>query len=185
MRWSGKNACSYETLTNIPFEYKDTLKLVDESLINVRQNYWNLIKSDLHLSKAIPNINHYNWISLNNRAYDVLLARFRNGCADLNEFLYKIKKRDNPYCNNCIGVSESIEHFVLHCKTYENARLDLYNKLTCLKIKSNEVNLQILLTGGQFADKKRTKILKIFVDFVKQSKRFDCWIFSLSFVFCC
>ena len=109
---------------------------------------------------------------MNNRAYDVLLARFRNGCADLNEFLFKIKKRNNPFCNNCVGVSETIEHFVLHCKSYEYPRMDLYNKLTHLKINSNQVNLQILLTGGPFDDKKRIKILRNFVEYVKQTKRF-------------
>ena len=134
---------------------------------------WDQVKSNLHLFKAGPNIKQYQWVSLNNRAYDVLIARYRNGCADLNEFLYNIKKRDDPFCNHCVGVNESVEHFVLHCGSYDHSRRSHYNKLNCLKINYNEVNLQLLLTGGLYADGKRLKILRFFVEFVKQTNRFD------------
>ena len=168
-----KNACSYESLTTIPYEYKDSLNLVNESLSKVRQHYWDQVKTNLHLFKAVPNIKQYQWISLNNRANDVLLARLRNGCADLNEFLYNIKKRDDPFCNHCVGVNETVEHFVLHCKNYEHQRLNLYNRLNSLNINPIEVNLQLLLTGGLYVEGKRLKILRFFVHFVQQSKRFD------------
>ena len=115
----------------------------------------------------------YEWISLNNRSYDVLLARLRSGCVDLNNYLYNIKKRDNPFCNHCVGETETVEHFVLHCQYYNSARSSLINKLSCLDINPVNLDLQILLTGGLFSDKIRIKILQIFIEFIKESKRLD------------
>ena len=110
---------------------------------------------------------------MNNRTYDVLLARLRNGCADLNEFLYNSKKRDNPYCTHCPGTNETVEHYVLHCPHYVDVRLTLYNKLNSINIISNEEILQILLTGGHFLDKIRLKVLRLFIELIYDSKRFE------------
>ena len=44
-----KKACTYETLTIVPYEYKDTLNLVNESLFKVRKQYWDQVKFNQHL----------------------------------------------------------------------------------------------------------------------------------------
>ena len=100
-----KNACSYETLTQVQLEYKDASKLISECLYSSRHNYWDQIKHSLHFYKAVQNIKQYEWVSLNNRTFDVLLARFRSGCVDLNDFLFNIKKRDSPYCDYCTVIA--------------------------------------------------------------------------------
>ena len=93
--------------------------------------------------------------------------------ADLNEFLFNIKKKDSPYCDHCTNERETVEHFALLCQNYTNARVALVNKLISLNVGPTDVNLQTLLTGGQFSQKKRLRILTLFMEFVKESKRFD------------
>ena len=66
-------------------------------------------QTDLHFFKAIPNINLWEWVYLNNRRYDVLLARLRSGCVDLNNYMFTIKKRENPFSDYCPNDRETVE----------------------------------------------------------------------------
>ena len=168
-----KNACSYETFTQVQLEYHDASKLISERLYSTRINHWDQIKHGLHFYNAVPNIKQYEWVSLNNRKLDVLLARFRCGCVDLNEFLFNIKQRDSPYCDHCTNERETVEHYVLQCQNHRNVRVALINKLRTLNVGPNDINLQILLTGGSFSLNKRLTILNLFIEFVKDSKRFE------------
>ena len=168
-----KAACSYETITFVPFEYKDILSLINSNIFAARYNHWNQIKQNLHFSKVVHNINQWEWISLNNRRYDVLLARLRSGCVDLNDYLFTIKKRDNPYCDHCPNVRETVEHFALHCQNFNNIREILFTNLGTLNVSPDTIGLRTLLDGGDGPYKLRLKILNLFVDFIKESKRFD------------
>ena len=168
-----KSACSYENVTNISIAYNDLVKLVSDRIIKARFDIWNLTKNSLHFYKSVPDLKKFEWVSLNNRSYDVLLARFRSGCVDLNYFLFNIKKRDNPFCDHCVGEKETVEHFVLQCPYYNGARSTLISKLNCLNINPVNVNLQTLLTGGSFSNKIRIKILQSFIDYIKESGRLD------------
>ena len=49
----------------------------------------------------------------------------------------------------------------------------LIEELGKLDIKQNKINLELLLTGGDGTNKIRLKILRIFVNYVKLTKRFD------------
>ena len=168
-----KTACSYGTITYLPFAYNDLVKLVSERINRARVDHWDLTKNSLHFYKAVPDLKRYEWISLNNRSYDVLLARFRSGCVDLNYFLFNIKKRDNPFCDHCLGEKETVEHFVLQCQYYNAARSNLINNLNSLDINPINFDLQTLLTGGLFSNKIRIKILLFFIEFIKESERLD------------
>ena len=167
-----KTACKYTSLTPIPFEYKDIVRLLNLKLTKSRITHWNQIKDTLAFSKVIQDVSQWQWISVEKRFYDVLLARFRSGCIQLNGYLHKIKMIDSPYCSNCGNTEESIEHFIFICPRYSNERKEMYNQLLQLNIRNNSVNLQLLLTGGSFSDKKRVRILKLFVKFIMESKRF-------------
>ena len=62
-----KSACSYETITNIPIVYNDSVKLVSEQINKVRLDNWDQVKNSLHFYKSVPDLKKYEWISLNNR----------------------------------------------------------------------------------------------------------------------
>ena len=168
-----KTACSYETITHVPLEYIDVLKLVNGNLYAARLNYWNQIKYDLHFFKAVPNINQWEWVSMNNRRYDVLLARLRSGCIDLNNYLFTIKKRDNPFCDYCTNDRETVEHYALHCQKYNDIRITFFNEIKALNVTQNTIDLQTLLSGGNGTHNLRIRILNLFILFIKDSKRFQ------------
>ena len=122
--------------------FAGVLKLVNGNLYTARLNYnWNQIKHDLHFFKAVPNINQWEWVSMNNRRYDVLLARLRSGCVDLNNYLFTIKKRDNPFCDYCANDRETVEHYALHCQKYNDIRLNLFNEIKTLNVNQNTIDL--------------------------------------------
>ena len=132
---------------------------------------WDNVKNNLHFSKSVPDISTWKWLSLNKRSYDVVLARLRSGCTDLNDHLHKINMKDSPNCDFCINERETVEHFILNCQKYGNIRNALFNDLANLDIDQNRINLQLLLTG-EGSDKFRIHILKLFVNLVKLTNRF-------------
>ena len=89
---SKEGACSYESITFIPFEYKDILRLINSNIYAARYSHRNQIKQNLHFFKVVQNINQWEWIFLNNRRYFVLLARLRIGCVDLNDYFLPLRK---------------------------------------------------------------------------------------------
>ena len=123
--------------------------------------------------QLVINSESWEWLSLNKRSYDVLLARLRSGCTDLNDHLYKTKLEPSPLCKFCKTETESVEHYIFHCTKYDNHRKVLFDELAKLNIDQTKTNLQLLLTGGVGLKKDRLNILRIFMNYVKLTERFD------------
>ena len=73
---------------------------------------------------------------------------------------------------------ESVTHFFLHCQNFVNQRLDLMNELAFLE--TNLLNLDenamtnVLLFGSkEFDCELNTKILKLSLNFISSTKRFE------------
>ena len=62
---------------------------------------------------------------------------------NLDDYLFIIKKRDDPYCDYCPDVRETVEHFALHCQKFNNMRLILFNELSILNISQDTIGLKI------------------------------------------
>ena len=138
---------------------------------NLWPNFTN-IKNSLHFSKSFPDISTWKWVSLNKRSYDVILARLRSGCIQLNEHLNKINMSDSPLCNYCNNMRETVEHFIFECQKYSNLRRKLYNELALLGVNQDEINLQLLLSG-EGTNKHKKRILNKLLNYVKSTNRFD------------
>ena len=102
-----------------------------------------------------------------------MLARLRSGCIDLNNYLFTIKKRDNPFCDYCTNDRETVEHYALHCQKYNDIRTTLFSEIKALNVTQNTIDLQTLLSGGNGPYKLRIRILNLFILFIKDSKRFQ------------
>src|SRR5271169_1644278 len=64
------------------------------------------------------------------RAAEAQLAQLRTGHCGLNHYLYRFKKRDDAGCEQCYGCDkETVEHFLLECPAYWEARLELKQKM--------------------------------------------------------
>ena len=168
-----KEACSYNNTIFLPLIYRDMLNLLNHKIFNNRIELWLNIKAKLKFSMSVPDIKPWEWISLNKRSYDVLLARLRSGCTDLNDHLYKIKLEPSPFCKFCKTETESIEHYIFHCTKYDNHRKVLFDELAKLNIDQTKINLQLLLTGGEGLKKDRLNILRVFMNYVGLTERFD------------
>ena len=149
------------------------MNLLINKIFHKKVEIWHNVKAKLKFSKSVPDIKSWDWLSLNNRSYDVLLARLRSGCTDLNDHLYRLKLETSPFCKFCKTETETIEHYIFHCPKYENYRVVLIDELGKFNINQNEINLQLLLTGGDGTNRTRLKILRIFVNYVRLTKRFD------------
>ncbi|KIJ25198.1 hypothetical protein M422DRAFT_108546, partial [Sphaerobolus stellatus SS14] len=50
-----------------------------------------------------------------------IITQLRTGFIGLNSYLYKVKAVDSPKCPHC-QVTESVTHFLLHCRRYIQQR---------------------------------------------------------------
>ena len=168
-----KEACAYHIVTQLPLVYSDAFNLFQKKIYTNKLDFWQNIKSNIDFSKSVSDITKWEWLSLNNRSYDVLLARLRSGCTNLNDHLHKIKLKDSPTCNFCTNERETVEHFVFECTEYIPFRTALFNDLGILNINQDEISLKLLLTGGEGSNKLKLNVLRLFIKYVKLTKRFE------------
>jgi ribonuclease HI len=74
----------------------------------------------------------YNNIS--SRATCAQVVQLRTGHCGLNKYLHRFKKRDSPTCECGYG-EETVEHFLLECPNYKEARKELRRKVGTRKMK--------------------------------------------------
>ena len=103
---------------------------------------WNLIEGGLHIGNIIlePNLQHKSLKS--SMEMEVIFSQCRLGKTRLNAALHKIKQVDSPLCEYC-SVEETIYHFFLVCKKYNQHRAILSENLKGKNIK--KLNLKDLL----------------------------------------
>ena len=109
---------------------------------SVWKKRWNLIKGGLHLGNIIFEPNPKNKFMNLSREMEVIFSQCRLGKTRLNAALHKIKQVDSPLCEHC-SVEETIYHFFLVCKKYDQHRTKLSENLKGKNIK--KLNLKNLL----------------------------------------
>ena len=63
-----------------------------------------------------------------NRNTVATLARLRTGHCGLNHYLHRFKIKDSPYCD-CGNGKETVEHYLLECRKYNEQRKTLGNEV--------------------------------------------------------
>lgn len=108
------------------------------------QNLWDKVNNCYTLKLIRPKVG-YNMRSWNdNRAEEVIFHRLRLGVGiSLNSYLHKINKSPDDLCVVCF-VSDTVCHFLLHCKKYKDQRADLMEKLGV----SQNLDINFLLGGA-------------------------------------
>ena len=104
-----------------------------------------------------------------------LLNRLRVDFSHLNE--HKFADTLNTLCS-CSLETESMAHFFLHCRYYNNIRITLINELNDIdnSITSRQPNelLRIIIYGDcKFEDNVNKWILIATIQFIKNSNRFN------------
>ena len=57
-----------------------------------------------------------------------LIFQLRVGHAPINQYLHRFKKVDNPQCLACGHPTETAEHIILHCPSYDHERWPLLQR---------------------------------------------------------
>ena len=56
------------------------------------------------------------------RGHSSLINQLRSNHVALNFYLHRIQKRDDPYCEHCPAVRETVQHLLLECPTHWETR---------------------------------------------------------------
>ena len=150
---------------------------------------WNKLSPDIRNSKSYPIFRNalFKLIKpLENSIYNIhdslgikLLTRLRLDFSHLREHKFRHNFRDtlNPMCE-CSLEPENTSHFLLHCHNYDIIRLTLMSNLNRIDSSLSFLNDTNLVRVLLFGDKKydlltNQKILKVTIDFLKESGRFE------------
>ena len=108
------------------------------------------------------------------RQEQIIMAKLRMGCSNLNGHLYFMKIIDSPACL-CGFINENEFHFLLVCPLYNRPRLTLQNAMAHIA----PFTLRTLLYGDENLDIASNKrIVTETLRFIKDSTRFDQWLYD-------
>jgi len=101
-----------------------------------------------------------------------IINNLRSGYAKLNDYCHKINITESPNCQ--CGEKETVEHFILYCEQYEEAREKLVREQFLLS-GTLHLDLEILLTVGKQEDETLTETerARLLTQYVKETNRFN------------
>ena len=136
--------------------------------------YWkdevNVTQKGKFLRDIVDDINQKQIIKFNERRMEIVFHRLRIGHVGLKQYLFRFGMSIEEECSQCKTV-ESVEHYLLNCKKYDNEREILKRELE--KEDVPDINIRILLGGGKYNRRKNGKILDITKKYIKSTKRGD------------
>jgi hypothetical protein len=104
-----------------------------------------------------------------NRYLQIVHARLRNGCSNLNNDLYNNHLSENQFCP-CSNEIENAEHYFFKCTNYIDQRLNLFEATR----PYHPLNTNILLFGSKNLNENENNTIVLAVQtFIKNTKRFD------------
>ena len=114
--------------------------------------------------------NQKNPIHLRDRRSAVVMHRLRIGHAGTLQYLHRFDRAETESCSQC-NCPETIDHYLLECKRYEQQRNVMKRKMTELDI--TELTLKMLLGGMEKNVRINKKIIEITVQYIKDTNRID------------
>ncbi len=102
-----------------------------------------------------------------------IITRICIGHSNLNYSLYIIGKSESDCCNYC-GITETVEHVLLHCEAYNSQRKQFVEKLRDMEI--NDISVKNIFQNAQ-------KKLRVY-DFILKCLR-DTDLIRRFFLFVC
>ena len=155
-----------------------TIKLWDSLDRNLKGLDLNEFKSKIKEIFRPPSFKHYN---VGHKLYSQWHAHLRLKRSNLNTHLHQIGLAPNPACKCGQAPLESVKHFLIHCKLYEQPRIQLFAKLEgLLELKFSKYSTSSLVDIILFGEKPHlydkflhNKFIFLAVQkFLAQTKRF-------------
>lgn len=111
-------------------------------------------------------------VDTGSRVADVAIFRLRLGHAGLNKHLFRIKKADSSYCSYC-NTEETIEHYLLECKKYDQPRNAFQWTIVTILKKIPDFTLKLLLGGEDLQPSANTQITKALAIYLRATGRLE------------
>jgi Reverse transcriptase (RNA-dependent DNA polymerase)/Endonuclease-reverse transcriptase len=128
--WAKQPPASLQANDKLPSK-EEQRKKIKSVAREMWKEQWEKTNS-LHLYKIIAtDINNGPalYAQLKHRSHTAMLVQLRTGHCGLNHYLARFKKIETSECTNCGYERETVEHFLLECPTYWEARRDLRKKV--------------------------------------------------------
>ena len=126
---------------HIPLQLNEYLNLLNNFILNMWQNRYNLSKVGLFYKSLVPKVSFKIKYSENsNRKKEVLLTRVRFGHCLLNNIKHLYGLAPSKNCDSCL-VEEDVTHFIIKCISYHHQRCPLMIRLSSENLDFNIENL--------------------------------------------
>ena len=152
-----------------PLSIEEGKRKVKRAATEAWQLQYNTQKDNIHLGTIKPRIGHWTWASHKTRAAETALARLRINHVELNAYLHRFNQADSPLCQTC-GSPESVDHYLIYCRKYSQARRKLFSTLQKRGIAASK---KTLLGGGPHQEQDQKTILEGVVIFLKETGRLN------------
>ena len=105
-----------------------------------------------------------------------IIGRLLIGHTRLAAHMYRLRIEKSPICPECKSCEETVEHYLIDCLAFAQARLDLKREIHRVTgIFHEKLNMRMLLTGHPHTSlTHKKKILKATVRFVRDTKE-EVW----------
>ncbi|MEW8545908.1 MAG: ribonuclease H family protein, partial [Candidatus Thiodiazotropha sp.] len=123
---AAKEAVSLSEETSV-VTVQDVKKHARESVMNKWQDRWDIAESGRNFYEYKDKISYKRRPDFPSRTGYNQLMQLRTGYSVLNEYRWKIRQKETPYCS--CGEVETVKHFMIECENYDDARLRLLHNL--------------------------------------------------------
>ena len=156
------------------------LEIYSKSVIPSSIKLWNDLDPDIRNSNSVSQFKSKiknmfkphdvpSYFVSGERVLQMLHARIRNSCSNLNADLCDNHLRDNPSCE-CGFIREDAEHYFFRCPLYTNQRRQLFISTRTFHPLSSE---KLLFGIENRSDEDNTVIFEHVQQFIKATKRFE------------
>ena len=161
---------------NLNLPMADRVRVIKNCLMRKWRESWEeeaiVRRRETALYEIKTNIEKWPWASCRIRALETSLARLRVGHAGLAAHLFRFNMADAPLCE--CGEIETVQHFLLQCSRYDEARHDLHEHLKLHGIDGPLTN-KLLLGGENLSNEKQFIIQRLMHQYLVKCQR----LFSL------
>ena len=154
--------------TPCPLGTEEVKRLVKNEKIKAWQRQYDAVKEETHIGSVKPTIGHWPWATFKNRPTETAVARLRIGHTILNESMHRFNQADSPLCNRC-STPESIEHYLMTCRRFEQERRKLFLSIRNAGIQN--ISVKTVLGGDSLSQQEQNHIAAALETYLKASGR--------------
>ncbi len=144
---AAKEAAEITSDAHITYTKQDIRKAAKEHVNLIWQQRWDTSERGRFLYRFQPQVDCKTVKDFPSRKKYIVINNLRSGFAKLNDYCHKLNITDNPLCA-CGQSRETVEHYMLECELYQEARERLVHDIFLLS-GIHRLQLETLLSVGK------------------------------------